>query len=166
MAGQSDNLVSNGEFTANTTGWTAVNNAVLASVAGGQSGNCLRITENGANDPKAKQDITVSTGALSYELTGWIKEGTETDHYRFCAYDRDNSAYLTSSTWINPPADWTKITLHFTKPRNCTQLRIYLDNHSALGEGKTLYFDTISLKQLPWGRFRRERYYYHIPTKD
>ena len=69
-------LVTNGGFDSNTNNWTTANSASIASVASGQSGNCLEITENGDHNPLAYQDITTEIGKL-YEVTLYVKQGTE-----------------------------------------------------------------------------------------
>lgn len=51
-------LVTNGSFDSDTTGWTPANSATLASIAGGVSGNCLEQTNGGASDGRANQTIT------------------------------------------------------------------------------------------------------------
>jgi hypothetical protein len=67
-------LVSNGAFSSVTTGWAATD-CTIASVAGGQAGNCLEITRTGGDSQSAKQTITVVAGQ-TYKLTCYIKTGT------------------------------------------------------------------------------------------
>lgn len=75
LLGITTNLVSNGTFTSDTTGWTA-SNATLSSEPGEQSGNCLRVTESGgASAGQAYQDITTKIGH-TYKLSAYFKIGT------------------------------------------------------------------------------------------
>ena len=75
LLGINTELITNGGFGSATTGWTA-SNATLASVASGQSGNCLEITETGSASPgQAYQDITTIIGR-PYKLTLYFKKGT------------------------------------------------------------------------------------------
>ena len=74
ILGQTASLLTNGSFDSATTGWTAVA-ATLASVASGQSGNCLEVTSSGAALGQAYQDITTVVGRM-YKLTCYFKAGT------------------------------------------------------------------------------------------
>lgn len=75
LLGINSNKATNGSFTTDTTGWTAVN-ATLTSESGGQSGNHLRVAEtDGANPGKAYQDITTKVGHL-YMVELYFKKGT------------------------------------------------------------------------------------------
>ncbi|MCX6724165.1 MAG: LamG domain-containing protein [Candidatus Staskawiczbacteria bacterium] len=70
----SKNLVTNGSFTSSTTGWTA-SSASLASVAGGQSGNALQITNTTANSGYAYQTFSGVAGQI-YQISFGEKKGT------------------------------------------------------------------------------------------
>jgi hypothetical protein len=73
-----DTLVSNGEFSKSNRDWDAVR-CTLASVSGGQSGNCLQLTPAGGSGQQfAYQDITCDVGKY-YEITGYVKSGTSGD---------------------------------------------------------------------------------------
>ena len=75
MLGDNINLITNGDFTTVTTGWTAVT-ASLTSEASGQSGNCLRVAESGSSAAgQAYQDVTTKIGHL-YKFTGYFRKGT------------------------------------------------------------------------------------------
>ena len=68
------NLVSNGQFSSNTTGWTP-SDCTINSVAGGYLGNCLEITRTGAVNQCAFQQISLNAGAL-YKFVEYVKSGT------------------------------------------------------------------------------------------
>jgi hypothetical protein len=69
------NMITNGDFTTVTTGWTAVT-ATLTSEASGQSGNCLRVAESGGSAAgSAYQDVTTKIGHV-YKLSAYFKKGT------------------------------------------------------------------------------------------
>lgn len=139
-------LVTNGGFDSDTTGWTAGNSALLASVVGGQSGNCLRITENGDDSPRAYQTMTVEPGSY-YRFTFYEKQGTETDYTAFI-YDGINLIYLIPIAWIVGDITWTQKTMEFVTPNNCTSIRIFFQTKSLNAEGKTFYFDTVTLEKI------------------
>jgi hypothetical protein len=58
----------------NTTGVTTADGGTLASIAGGQSGNCLEFTSGGVND-RTVQPITTEVGAI-YKFSAYHKAGT------------------------------------------------------------------------------------------
>ena len=87
-------LVNNGSFTANTTGWTAGNDAVLSSEADGQSGNCLKILNGAASAGYAGQTVTVTSGAV-YVISAYQK------NYATCHYSYDKDAYAWSGNYEN-----------------------------------------------------------------
>jgi hypothetical protein len=67
-------LVLNGDFTTDTTNWTA-SGSTLASVAGGVSGNCLQVTNSGAAAGFGYQSFTTVIGQY-YKATISGKNGT------------------------------------------------------------------------------------------
>ena len=70
------NLVTNGTFNSNTTGWTAVS-ATLASVTGGMNGNMLKVECSTAGTyGQAYQQISNLTPGKLYKLSFWYKNGT------------------------------------------------------------------------------------------
>jgi len=72
-----DNLVSNGGFDSNTTGWSSYE-ATLASTAGGQAGNYSKVTKLVANqNGTIQRNITaLITEGVSYKITYYAQKGT------------------------------------------------------------------------------------------
>jgi hypothetical protein len=71
----STTMLTNGTFTTDTTGWTAVG-ATIASVAGGTSGtNCLQVTNSGAAKGYCYQALTTVVGSW-YRAEVSYKNGT------------------------------------------------------------------------------------------
>lgn len=141
-------LIINGEFGSDTSIWFPSNAAVLASVAGGRTGNCLSITENGAALPQAYQHFTVKPGS-AYRVHGYIKAGTE-DEYKINIWDATNSSWLYEGAWLQETAgDWsTEFEATFTAPTGCVSTRVILYSRSQLGEGKVIYFDAITATEV------------------
>ncbi len=138
-------LITNGGFAADTTGWTAGSGATLDSVAGGQAGNCLRITEGVNPSPYAYQDLTLVEGKL-YKLTCYIKQGTESTWF-INAYDTDNSSFIASDTGESTAA-WVLHTFYFTVPVGCSTVRIRIYNIAAGGGVTTIFYDTVVCKEV------------------
>lgn len=145
--GQS-NLVVNGGYDSDTANWSAGNSASLASVAGGQAGNCLQITENGAENPYAYSDNITVVAETQYRLGVYRKNGTEAT-YIIKAYDVTNSAYI-SEDLASGESDgsWTQDEAIIETPASCVSLRLELWQIAANGAGTTMLFDTVTLKVL------------------
>jgi hypothetical protein len=143
-------LLTNSGFDSDTSSWTAANGAVLASVASGQSGNCLRITGGGAvADPYAHQTATVVEGD-NYIFKVYAKAGTEAT-YAIKIYDVSNSADIYVSPDLEEIAvDWsTTVTKSFIAPSGCTSVRIELYQIAISSATDTFFFDTALLNGLP-----------------
>jgi hypothetical protein len=77
-SGSGIELVLNGGFSSATTSWTG-GDCTLASVAGGQSGNCLQITRTGGGSQYAAQTITGLIVGRTYIFSAYVKSGTSGD---------------------------------------------------------------------------------------
>lgn len=141
-------MLTNSGFDSDTASWTLGNGATLASIAGGESGNCLRITGDGADaDPYAYQAVTVIPGN-NYLFTVYVKEGTEAT-YNVKIYDVTNSDYIYESGDLEAAGDWsTSVTKSFTAPTGCVSARIEL-YQIAPAAATTMLFDTAILNGLP-----------------
>ena len=74
LLGKTVNTVTNGSFSSDTSDWSAID-ATLASVSGGQSGNCLQITNNTSSQGYAYQAQSVKHGHY-YLIDLYHKNGT------------------------------------------------------------------------------------------
>jgi len=136
-------LVTNGTFPTDTTGWTAVNNAVL-SAAGGY----LTITTGASDNPTARQTITTVSGKY-YKFSVSHKNGTlgsgrisvGTAVYPNAGWN----AYYDSGAVNN--ADWT--TYGSILAVTGTSTVINLINTDSAGGGKTDLYDTVTMNEVP-----------------
>lgn len=152
-------LLTNTTFDANTDGWTAGTGSI-ASVVGGYSNNCLRVTTadlgEGLYGGNAQQDVTgLSSGAVLYQATLYSKSATNsTDLY---LYDSDGSPlYLYERSGS---ATWAEFTYFFIKTAGSTGIRFYVAVNSPTDINQTSLADSVSLKQvtkakIPKGRHR------------
>ena len=131
-------LVTNGAFTSDTTGWTAAS-ATLASVASGESGNCLEVTNSGAAAGSAYQDVTGLTVGNYYKVTAYFKKGTGVSGAIKIGTTSDDDAYQAWTALTD--VDWTAYTVSFKATE--TTARITLANESATAT-ETALFDTVS----------------------
>jgi len=103
LLGLTRDSVENGSFTADTSGWSAID-ATLASVSGGQDGNCLQITNNTSAKGYAYQAQQVKNGHR-YMLELYHKNGTGQGFVKVGTSANDG-------TFIDQAAlddsDWTK----------------------------------------------------------
>jgi len=142
-----DDAVSNGAFTSDTTGWTAVV-CTLSSEAGGQSGNCLKILNaegGGGYNAQARQEITVIP-FLRYKISAYFKKGTGArgriylDSTEFSRSPASGDLYDSGNI---SDADWTEYTGEFVP----TVSTIYLMLES-YEPGDTSYFDEVTIKPI------------------
>jgi hypothetical protein len=138
-------LVSNGLFTTVTTGWTAAD-CTLASVAGGQDGNCLQITSTGGATQSAYQGITLVSGK-SYRVSYYVKSGTAGDDACIVSMtDVSTGATMGSGIGISSGA-W--IIGYFDFTATDTDGRINLvKNTTHAGSPGTMLFDTITVYEI------------------
>lgn len=137
-------LVTNGAFTSDASGWTA-SAASLSSVGGGQSGNCLQVANSGAASGLGYQDITGLIVGETYKLSVYFKKGTGATGAIKIGTTTDDDAY--GSNLAISDASWTEYTYIFTATE--TIARITLINESAVAS-ETSLFDTVSLYIIDW----------------
>lgn len=144
-------LVTNGGFASDTAGWTLLY-STLASVANGQSGNCLEITNAGGGRGQARQTVTVVTGRI-YEITLYHK-GSGMDSPRTGRLSVDSSAYETTSGDMVYEASlssaaWSPQYVFYVKAlSNSMYVNLMVNDATA---GKTTLFDTVSIKEVTGG---------------
>lgn len=131
------NLVLNPEFDSDTTSWSAVL-ATLASITGGQSGNCLAVTLTSGSTGGAKQTVTVSSDGL-YLYSSYYKKSTSTLGRVYLGSADAGSQYYTSGDVGN--AAWTQLSKYFTS--SGTSVFVYVQNRG--GVPSIFLHDTVSL---------------------
>lgn len=146
-------LITNGSFYADTTGWGAYRGTTsLASVAGGQIGNCLEInTDINSWCCHARQLIYTVPGAR-YAMTFWHKNGAGDDGKAYVVVD--SSGYLSAaseplpadgdlvSTGYMDDASWTQRTYYFVASTDISG--VHLCNYNK-GNAIT-YYDEVSIQ--------------------
>jgi len=86
-------LISNGTFDADTSGWTPTN-GTIASVSGGQSGNCLQITLSSGSVQYADSSAITTVPGKLYGVTACVKSGTGGTAYIVQAFNSGKSSLL------------------------------------------------------------------------
>lgn len=123
-------LVTNGDFPTDTSGWTAGNGATLASVAGE-----LRITADGTTYPVAYRNITCIVGKR-YVISATARRGTCAAAARLYIVNFIESVVVTTST--------SNVTIYadFIATATTHRIDVLIDGTTTLGE--TAFFDNIS----------------------
>ena len=133
-------LVTNGVFTTDTTGWTG-GNCTIASIVGGQSGNCLEVTTVSGTVQNVSQSGALIVGR-SYTITGYVKSGTSgNETFRIGIV---NQAFTDFIEYIEGTSSgtWTQYSVTFVATE--TNNRFVVSKRTATAG--TMLFDTVSCK--------------------
>lgn len=131
------NLVSNSGFNSDTTGWTNTN-STIASIAGGQSGNCLEITRVSDDYQECYQAIGLTKGEL-YKFTAYVKSGTSGDEAFIISTCSANGYERETGT---SSSSWTEYSVTFRALVSGSCNMILRKNTATAG---TMLFDTITI---------------------
>lgn len=133
-----DEGLANPSFDANTTGWT-LTDCTVASVAGGQSNNCLEITRTGGYSQSATS-AGVNGGGLGSlaKYSAYVKSGTSGNELFTILLGGD---YITGN---NSSGSWVQ----YSKYRTYTAANHGLVLRKDSSTAGTMLFDEASVKQV------------------
>lgn len=137
------NLVQNGHFDLATTGWSAID-CTLASVAGGQDGNCLEITRTGGSLQDAYQSIGSFTEQVTIDISLYVKSGTSgNESYQWFIWNVDDASVVGSIQSGTSSGSWVEDTYSVTIGAGDVgdELRLYVRKNTATAG--TMLFDEI-----------------------
>jgi hypothetical protein len=143
QSGYGNNILSNGDFeTDPNIEWTA-SDATLTSIAGGQIGNALQISDAGGINPgQCHQDFITQIGRI-YEVTGYFKKGTGVSgSIQIGTVGTQNSIYDSGPL---TDANWTKKSIRITAMQITTRLALINDNGIA---SETSLFDEFTFTDI------------------
>ena len=129
----------NGKFERNTTGWNAYK-STLASVGGGQSGNCLQITTTG-NGGYAYAAVPTEVDEM-YEFIAYFKAGTAVNGQ--IKVGTKIEAYDLYYTGILSDANWTQYRGIFKATATKTYITLVNPTDTS---GLSCFFDSVTLTQ-------------------
>lgn len=133
-------LIQNGGFAAATTGWDVVN-CTIASVAGGQVGNCLQLTRTAADAQWTSGNIITTVVGKIYKFSVYIKSGTSgNEAFELNIYNASGTFVKTGTT----TAGWIKHTITFEAAY--TTYVVILKKATATAG--TMLFDEITLYEI------------------
>lgn len=136
-------LVTNGGFDSDTTGWIP-HNCTIASVAGGESGNCLELTVESTRESSTTSDVSVTIGKL-YRFSSYAKSGTSGDTGYYLQVYLDGATPQGSRYRVSSGA-WVSVNVYVTAPKTTTSA--YVQLYKADTIIGTKLFDTVSFKQV------------------
>jgi hypothetical protein len=130
--------VSNGGFDSTTTGWTAwglTHECTIASIAGGQSGNCLEITRVAGDAQTCSQTVSGLVIGVNYTISAYVKSGTSGNE----AYQVWTPVFYFGGT---TSGSWVFNSTSFVATGTTLEIRLWKNSATA----GTMLFDTVSLK--------------------
>jgi hypothetical protein len=131
-------LVQNGDFTINTDpppGWVASASATLTTEAGGQIGNCMRVTNTAAIDQYASQTMTVEVGKI-YHVRVYGNDNTANIQIKV-GTAVGNGAYYDSGSLA--PGAWTAYDIWL----EATTVNLVITLYAIGAIGTNAHFDEI-----------------------
>lgn len=132
-------LVLNGDFSAGTTNWT-LDNSTLASVAGGQTGNCLEITGDGGGATNDAYQAHSFIAGKIYNISGWVKTGTSGNEAWVAQVSNPGVATMFSVSGTSS-ANWVQFFGRFVADSNSIRLTLRKNT----GTAGTMLFDNVIL---------------------
>ncbi len=137
----SPNIVVNGKFHRDTSGWTAYQSA-LSSVPGGQSGNCLQITATDNTTGYAYIAVPTKIGKM-YKFKGYYKKGRAANGQIKVGTGVDDSGLYYSG--VCSDIEWRKRKGIFRATAPTTYITLV---NLTSAKGETSFFDSISLAEI------------------
>ena len=134
-------LVRNGEFQAGVGGWTP-SDCTLASIAGGQIGNCLQMTRTGGSVQDAYQAISLTAGKI-YKITLHVKSGTSGNE-NFSIQMLNGGLLINRRYDSITTAAWVLHTLVFEANTN----DLYVNLEKVTATAGTMLFDEVSCYEI------------------
>ncbi|MFA5377515.1 MAG: hypothetical protein WC455_17320 [Dehalococcoidia bacterium] len=136
--------ISNPSFDLNTNGWVG-SGATLASVAGGQTNNCLELTRTSGTTQLAYVNpvVAIDVGAL-VKVTAYIKSGSSGNESCRIGLQNSSSTYLGTTSGTSS-GDWVLYTVYGTTNTATTYVASLEKRTDTAG---TMLFDTASAKRV------------------
>lgn len=143
------NLVPNGTFETDASGWSAVAAAVVRSTAQAHSGSAsLRLTGSAPNS-KAFSDFFDVDEDTEYELDFWVRAGTTGRSYTSTVNFRDADTLFIGSASGGAGTDisssWRNAVATFTSPEGAASASILVE-YVSVGVGEIHYIDDVVLR--------------------
>lgn len=129
----------NGGFASDTSSWAGTS-CTLASVAGGQSGNCLQVTRTGGTNQYAKQSPADFTVGALYAYSGYVKSGTSGNETGALYVRNSADTQTIVSSIATTSASWSLRSLFWTATETTQTFRA----QKTSATNGTMLFDSLS----------------------
>ena len=136
-------LLTNPSFDANTDSWVAGSGCTLASVAGGQSNNCLEITKSNGGGEYARNPTATMVIGKTYEVSAYVKSGTSGNEAYALRFYHDGANVINLSGTSS--GSWVRRYEKFTATTTAESLIYLVKNTTTAG---TMLFDEASVKEI------------------
>ena len=140
----SSNLCLNPGFDAATTNWTPTD-CTLASVAGGQAGNCLEVTRTGGALQIAQSDAIAVIPGKTYAFSAYVKSGTSGNEAYFLEVEDPSGPTTLVGLSGTSAAGWVQDSGTWYNASGVTSVVIKLHKNTATAG--TMLFDTVSFAE-------------------
>ena len=139
------NLVTNGSFNSDTSGWSAMN-GTLVSVPGGQSGNCLQITLTSGSAQFADSPAIATAVGRLYKVTAYVESGNGGTAFTIQAIDSGKAVLLNQVVGDSTPS-WVQVSFVFKAIDPVCYIRLIKRNAAA----GTMLFDEVTVCEVTPG---------------
>jgi hypothetical protein len=133
----------NGDFEVGVAGWTYYNTPLASSVAGGQTGKCLKLQTNSGSGGIAVNNLPTKIG-YRYRVVVWFKQGSASNSGEIRLGKTVGSSDYANITPSD--ANWTRYEFTFTATGSFLFINLYSSNGSAASVYS--YYDSISVEEL------------------
>jgi hypothetical protein len=113
--GNTGNLLTNGSFTSDTSGWSSIPYTSLASISGGQAGNCLLVSNTIYASPFTAYQILLNLIiGKTYVFSVYVKTSGNANPYQVGVADPTTLVFLpgasasgtSTGSWVNVTFSW------------------------------------------------------------
>ena len=137
-----DELVLNGGFDSDTTGWAGISCAI-ASVEGGVSGKCLEITRVDGDIQRCSQGGIRLYAGVPYKIQASVKSGTSGDEsFSIYLYRAGAGTFYADGTTTG---EWTQFSIYGT-PTKTDDFTFYV--YKSTATAGTMLFDSVTVKRV------------------
>ena len=138
-------LITNGTFEINTTGWTSQNATLTIESGGYQGGNYLKVLQPYGSSARASASFTTVVG-VTYNLSFYNKQAPGNTAWWTVATSQFG-ADISGENQITETADWSQTSYNFTATTTTTYITL---NSGSVG-GSYAVFDNVSVKRYRGG---------------
>jgi hypothetical protein len=131
---------------ADVANWTGTN-ATLSSESGGQSGNCMKLLENGGANPTEHWDWVASSAGDVFEVVFYVKAGDEAS-YDVEVYDVNTAATIVTIKENEATTEWVRQRFFFKSLDAVNNTRIILRQKCLNGAATYILFDSVVIKKI------------------